>query len=649
MMRSTSAHASSCRGLSCALLLLIGVAFGANVSAAGKPWDQPDNGRIVAIADVHGAYDEFRALLRRAGVIDEQDRWIGGTTQLVSTGDLVDRGAHSRQVLELLIRLQREAPKHSGRVYQLLGNHELMVMSGDLGYVSAAEFAAFASEEPIKQRQAMFDTYVSLRPDQDPEVLKAEFAKHFPPGYLALSDAFGRKGRYGKWLLAQAVALKIGDTVFLHGGISSDLGELTLKQINRQSAKSLDAYLTAVESLTELGILRRSIGFHSRTPYLQHITQAVKEKRGKRYQAEWMKVAENLMDREQDLLFDRRRSAVWYRGNAWCHPYVEAFKVEKALAKWRARRVVVGHTHTPDRRVHSRLDGRVILADTGMLASVYKGRASAVLIENGSLSVLYTDEAESTQPVQEVWHFAGRPQELSDVELERFLKTAAIVESVELPSDSGSSRRLTLESEGRTMNALFNAYDSHPGLQHLDSSGQGQQGLSSRPVFDIVAYKLDRMLDLQTVPVAVERDVEEVPGTVQAWPAGTISERDRAERSLTYDGSCSQRSQYALLNVFDALIHNEKRNASNVLWTEKRFNMVLLDHTQAFGSTNRLPEPLEKETLELSDPLYTRLVALQHSDLVRELGAYLHARQIEAILERRDRIVKASRRSGRKD
>ena len=81
------------------------------------------------------------------GVIDADFNWSGGKTHLVSLGDLLDRGPESRKVVELLMKLDGQAEKAGGAVHLALGNHEVMVMTGDLRYVSAAEFAAFAGDE----------------------------------------------------------------------------------------------------------------------------------------------------------------------------------------------------------------------------------------------------------------------------------------------------------------------------------------------------------------------------------------------------------------------------------------------------------------------------------------------------------------------
>src|SRR5262245_39148669 len=95
---------------------------------------------VTAIGDVHGDLKTFRALLLKLGLIDGEERWAGGETHLVQTGDLLDRGPGSRQVLDLLMRLQEEAPASGGQVVVVLGNHEAMNVYGDLRYATREEF-----------------------------------------------------------------------------------------------------------------------------------------------------------------------------------------------------------------------------------------------------------------------------------------------------------------------------------------------------------------------------------------------------------------------------------------------------------------------------------------------------------------------------
>ena len=54
-------------------------------------------------------------------------------------------------------------------------------------------------------------------------------------------------------------------------------------------------------------------------------------------------------------------------------------------------RIVVGHSPLKERRIVTRLGGAIVLIDTGMLASAYQGRPSALEIANGRMTAIYSD------------------------------------------------------------------------------------------------------------------------------------------------------------------------------------------------------------------------------------------------------------------
>src|SRR3977135_3273483 len=63
------------------------------VSAWPRPEKTPLQARetIVAIADVHNDFDDFVAILRHTGLMDQQNHWTGGKTTCVQAGGLVVR------------------------------------------------------------------------------------------------------------------------------------------------------------------------------------------------------------------------------------------------------------------------------------------------------------------------------------------------------------------------------------------------------------------------------------------------------------------------------------------------------------------------------------------------------------------------------
>jgi hypothetical protein len=120
-----------------AALLLDGLARGiapvaAATDAAGVTAEMlaERSTRVVhVVGDVHGMADELGALLRQIGLTDASGSWSGGRDELWLTGDLVDRGPDGIGVLDLLLRLAREAAAAGGRVASVLGNHEVLLLA----------------------------------------------------------------------------------------------------------------------------------------------------------------------------------------------------------------------------------------------------------------------------------------------------------------------------------------------------------------------------------------------------------------------------------------------------------------------------------------------------------------------------------------
>jgi len=291
--------------------------------------------RIVAIGDVHGAYDRFAEILRAAGVVDARLRWAGGRAHLVQMGDVVDRGADSRKSLDLLERLQGEALRAGGAVHPLLGNHEVMRLLGDLRYVVPAEYEAFVTAGSERARN---DFVEEAQPS-----LREQLLKETPLGFAEMRAAFARDGRYGNWLRKLDTVVQINGVLFVHGGISPEIAVMSCDAINTTVRRELNEDL------------------------------------------------ETTRDAPLESLSARENGPLWYRGLVQ-ESDAFASSLDEILAKQQVRAIVVGHTVTPDGRIRTRFGGKVIQLDTGMQpAYVQGGRASALEIRSGVVTAIYTD------------------------------------------------------------------------------------------------------------------------------------------------------------------------------------------------------------------------------------------------------------------
>lgn len=210
---------------------------------------QPASQRIVAVGDLHGDYDAWLAIARNAGLTDAKGKWTGGNATLVQLGDVVDRGPASLKIIRHLMKLQREAPKKGGRVIALVGNHEAMMMIGDFRYVHPGEFAAFTTKqsEQVRERvyaanrQAIETAYKARNPAMTSEAIKAEWIRTTPLGQLEYQAAWAPDGELGKWAMPNPAVAKVGDTLFVHGGISSAYASIPIDELNRRVAAALKA------------------------------------------------------------------------------------------------------------------------------------------------------------------------------------------------------------------------------------------------------------------------------------------------------------------------------------------------------------------------------------------------------------------------
>jgi len=210
---------------------------------------QPAPQRIVAIGDLHGDHDAWRAIARASGLIDAKGKWSGGSATLVQMGDIVDRGPDSLKIIRDLTSLKREAPRRGGRVVVILGNHEAMMMTGDMRYVHPGELSAFEKRDSRARRDRVYEAnkaaieaaYLQRDPTLIPAKIKEEWLKTMPLGMVEYRAAWLPEGELGKWAISNPAVVKLGDTLFLHGGMSAAFARLPVDEINRQAAAALRA------------------------------------------------------------------------------------------------------------------------------------------------------------------------------------------------------------------------------------------------------------------------------------------------------------------------------------------------------------------------------------------------------------------------
>jgi hypothetical protein len=572
--------------------------------------------RVVAVGDSHGAYDRFAALLRETGLVNEQMRWSGGKSQLVNLGDFLDRGPDSRKIMDLLMRLQNQAPKSGGKVHVLLGNHELMNLVGDLRYVSREEYLSYLDLEDPVRRKAARDYFDSL-PD---EMHSLSFDDIYPPGYFGHRQAMSPDGKYGKWLRTLPFMIVINQTAFVHGGLPGFVAERGLEDGNRELVQDLASY----DHLW--GQIREDVG---------EILPVTFRQRPRLADSSTLPVVDQFKELYWKPLFSPE-GPVWAREDCVCLEVAVEPDLEAALEKLGASRVVLGHSVTFHHRIATRMDGRVIMIDTGMLDSVYSGGvASALVMEKGIASATYLGRGAGHEILPLPRHVGVRPGEMGDDELEEFLLTAPVVHIETLGSGITRPKRVTLERDGVRVRGIFKD------VSHTEQRmGNTVIEFADHWMNEVAAYRVDRIMGLGAVPVTVEREVDDRHGSLQFWVDGLTNWRKVTEQGREPGTWCPMEPQYRVLRVFDALISNLDRTQENLTFEKDSWQLVLIDHSRSFSAKSRILEKLKTEHLVVSPAMARHLKRLDKEKLEAELGSFLSRSQVRGLLNRRDILLR---------
>jgi hypothetical protein len=389
-------------------LLLFAAPWYAGPAAANAPGDRP---RVVAVGDIHGDADAFRAILHAAGLVDDAGRWSGGKAILVQTGDFTDRGAQVREVMDVMLALEPQARAAGGRLEVLLGNHEAMNLVSELRDVNPEAYARFVGPESEERRVAAYEAHVALAKARAAEVAAAgdrqlpvpavytpaareEWMAAHPPGLIEYLDAFGPKGLYGKWLRERPSALAVDGTVFVHGGFNPEVAPKTLGDVTKQVQREIRHF---DEARAELVARKAALPFYQLQEVLEASRFTVQVALANAAAGDAVTMPGRLRPLEELARIGtwwliNPNGPLWFRGFATWTSTDGSPRIDELAKRYDAKRFVVGHTMPSSMRITPRFARRVFLIDTGMLSSYYKGgRASALEIDGEQVTAIYLD------------------------------------------------------------------------------------------------------------------------------------------------------------------------------------------------------------------------------------------------------------------
>lgn len=224
---------------------------------------------------------------------------------------------------------------------------------------------------------------------------------------------------------------------------------------------------------------------------------------------------------------------------------------------------------------------------------------------------------------------------VSDAEIEQFLQTARVGKTRTAGKGVTLSTRATLSDGAVTHDAQIQTIDERKSI--FESRDGVEFNFRDSWMFNVAAYRLDRLLGLNLVPVSVSRRWRGAPAAFTWWIDDVImDEGERLKQQQRSPDPARWNRQMQMVRLFDQLIGNTDRNIGNVLIT-RDWRIWAIDHTRAFRTHKELKSP--KNITSCERQAFERLKQLDKAMLERELGEMLGPAEIDALIARRDAIL----------
>ncbi|HZX11378.1 MAG TPA: hypothetical protein VFG01_10585 [Acidobacteriota bacterium] len=213
-------------------------------------------------------------------------------------------------------------------------------------------------------------------------------------------------------------------------------------------------------------------------------------------------------------------------------------------------------------------------------------------------------------------------------EIEKFLKNAPIT-SIKKNLEMGRTNqwRVALKDGEKEITAIF---------KHVNRPRPAL--LPDCYKYEIAAFNLNKMLGLNIVPPTVERKINNQIGSLQLLIEKVMTERDRQIRNIQPKNPQEFNKDLDVIKIFEILVYDQCSDINDTLIQLDNWKVWRVDFSEAFSPSPDIPPECRIE--RCSENLYEKLLDINNSRLESELDPYLNKREINALLERKNIIIR---------
>ena len=171
-----------------------------------------------------------------------------------------------------------------------------------------------------------------------------------------------------------------------------------------------------------------------------------------------------------------------------------------------------------------------------------------------------------------------KKENLKQIDIENYLRTAKIV-SVEKDQEAGRTApwRITLDDGGIVRQGFF---------KHVNASRPTI--LPDSYKYELAAYELNKLLDLNIVPPAVEREIESIKGSLQQYIKNFIRESDRKRKNIDPPDPKNFENTLEEIKIFENLVYDECLDTDDIFIQREDWKVWRVDFSEAFSPSSEL-------------------------------------------------------------
>ena len=210
---------------------------------------------------------------------------------------------------------------------------------------------------------------------------------------------------------------------------------------------------------------------------------------------------------------------------------------------------------------------------------------------------------------------------------EAFLRSAPII-TVGKKEESGRSNawKVYLDNGQVASKAIFKYVDR-----------QRPRPFPSSYRYELAAYSLDGLLGLGLVPPTVERTIDNVPGSLQAFCEGVVTEAIRKRKDIAPPDVTRLQDEFAKVSIFENLTNCVRENENDVLIRTSDWKVWRIDYSEAFGPEAALiPDSI---LTRCPRDVFRKLKDLADAEYRARIETYLNPEELDAVLARKRLIV----------